>query len=296
MGRKKSKNKHVKKLLLCLMVFVLGCSLNGCGEFRNKNYSEGWPPFSVLLYGMNTDKARYLLERALEDQGNKNGKLTLFGSEGEIDLEYYRKEDAWGNVETYVESSYFKLDGYKEFSQGDKKRLFKGLDELFGKSESGVWTDENGNTYSIKNVKDGSYSIDVLWCDYNHDSKYAHNIEEKKENDKKDIDNDYNYNQSKKNKNSNSSNEIESKSETCIVCGKNAAHSIEGLNGTLEWYCDEHWDELVHAYDSIVNQHTCIECGKLATHSIVGLNGTDEWYCDEHWNEMMDVYNQIIGG
>ncbi|MBR0410076.1 MAG: hypothetical protein IJI25_03605 [Eubacterium sp.] len=42
-------------------------------------------------------------------------------------------------------------------------------------------------------------------------------------------------------------------SHTCLECGKSANHSITGLNGTLEWYCDQHWQEMQEMYNKITN-------------------------------------------
>lgn len=38
----------------------------------------------------------------------------------------------------------------------------------------------------------------------------------------------------------------------CLECGKPAYMAVEGLNGTEEWYCEEHWKELVELMDTIL--------------------------------------------
>ena len=39
----------------------------------------------------------------------------------------------------------------------------------------------------------------------------------------------------------------------CEQCGKSATHSIRGLNGYDEWYCDEHWQQMQDALDYMLN-------------------------------------------
>lgn len=39
----------------------------------------------------------------------------------------------------------------------------------------------------------------------------------------------------------------------CEQCGKSATHSIQGLNGYDEWYCDEHWQQMQDALDYMLN-------------------------------------------
>ena len=39
----------------------------------------------------------------------------------------------------------------------------------------------------------------------------------------------------------------------CEQCGKTAAHSIRGLNGYDEWYCDEHWQQMQDSLDYMLN-------------------------------------------
>lgn len=39
----------------------------------------------------------------------------------------------------------------------------------------------------------------------------------------------------------------------CEQCGKSANHSILGLNGYDEWYCDEHWNEMQNMYDYMMD-------------------------------------------
>lgn len=39
----------------------------------------------------------------------------------------------------------------------------------------------------------------------------------------------------------------------CEQCGKSASHSIRGLNGYDEWYCDEHWNEMQNMFDYMMD-------------------------------------------
>lgn len=37
-------------------------------------------------------------------------------------------------------------------------------------------------------------------------------------------------------------------SHSCMECGKSASHSMTGISGQTEWYCDKHWEELKEMY------------------------------------------------
>ena len=40
---------------------------------------------------------------------------------------------------------------------------------------------------------------------------------------------------------------------SCEECGKPASHSMKGLNGTLEWYCNDHWKQMQEMLDYMMN-------------------------------------------
>ena len=94
-------------------------------------------------------------------------------------------------------------------------------------------------------------------------------------------------------------------SHSCEVsdCTKPGTESYLGLSGNTEWYCQEHYDEMISMVDDmedvvgfeIDNSHSCEVCSRAGTHSIVGISGQLEYYCTEHYNEMQDMLELFTG-
>ena len=94
-------------------------------------------------------------------------------------------------------------------------------------------------------------------------------------------------------------------SHSCEVsdCTKPGTESYLGLSGNTEWYCQEHYDEMISMVDDmedvvgfeIDNSHSCEVCSRAGTNSIVGISGQLEYYCTEHYNEMQDMLELFTG-
>ena len=92
---------------------------------------------------------------------------------------------------------------------------------------------------------------------------------------------------------------------TCEECGKNATHSIE-LFGQLEWYCDDHYEQVMRTLDKMENDvgnskssvHTCQApgCNKEGSRQITGVYGTTEYYCSEHYQQMLEIMESMTNG
>ncbi len=86
-------------------------------------------------------------------------------------------------------------------------------------------------------------------------------------------------------------------------CTKPGTESYVGLSGNTEWYCQEHYDEMISMVDDMENDvgfeidssHSCEVCSRAGTHSIVGISGQLEYYCTEHYNEMQDMLELFAG-
>ena len=90
----------------------------------------------------------------------------------------------------------------------------------------------------------------------------------------------------------------------CEECGRVASHSMTGVaSGKLEWYCDEHWNEIQGIIGNMekdvgegpASKHQCQAsgCSKEGTHQIVGISGEYEYYCTEHYQAIVDMYNKM---
>ena len=86
-------------------------------------------------------------------------------------------------------------------------------------------------------------------------------------------------------------------------CMNEGTESYPGISGETEWYCQEHYDEMMDIIGMMeedvgsgtASKHTCEACSKEGTYSIVGLSGETEYYCTEHYNEMVDILEMLIG-
>lgn len=88
-------------------------------------------------------------------------------------------------------------------------------------------------------------------------------------------------------------------------CRKIGTHSITGISGQTEWYCDDHYREILDILDMMEkdvgkgssSKHICEAggCTKEGTHSIIGFSGQTEYYCSEHYQEMEAIISMMIG-
>ncbi len=88
-------------------------------------------------------------------------------------------------------------------------------------------------------------------------------------------------------------------------CTKEGTNKVMGLNGTYEYYCDTHYNEMNSIIDkmetdvgkSSSSKHQCMAdgCSKEGTNKIMGLNGTYEYYCSEHYREMEEIIKMLLG-
>lgn len=86
-------------------------------------------------------------------------------------------------------------------------------------------------------------------------------------------------------------------------CMREGIKSYSGISGETEWYCQEHYDEIMDIIGMMeedvgtgtASKHTCEVCSKEGTHSIIGISGETEYYCTEHYNEMSEILNMLSG-
>lgn len=86
-------------------------------------------------------------------------------------------------------------------------------------------------------------------------------------------------------------------------CTNEGTKSCLGISGETEWYCQEHYDEMMDIINMMeedvgagsASKHTCEACSKEGTHSIIGLSGETEYYCTEHYNEMVEILSMMLG-
>lgn len=84
-------------------------------------------------------------------------------------------------------------------------------------------------------------------------------------------------------------------------CSRIGTKSYSGVSGEVEWYCQEHYDEMMDIIGMMekdvgkgtASRHTCEVCSKEGTHSIIGLSGETEYYCTEHYNEMSEILEAL---
>lgn len=104
--------------------------------------------------------------------------------------------------------------------------------------------------------------------------------------------------------NSSQNNDTSQETHFCEECGRVASHSMTGVaSGKLEWYCDEHWNEIQGIIGNMekdvgegsASKHQCQAsgCSKEGTHQIVGISGEYEYYCTEHYQAIVDMYNKM---
>lgn len=104
--------------------------------------------------------------------------------------------------------------------------------------------------------------------------------------------------------NSSQNNDTSQETHFCEECGRVASHSMTGVaSGKLEWYCDEHWNEIQGIIGNMekdvgegsASEHQCQAsgCSKEGTHQIVGISGEYEYYCTEHYQAIVDMYNKM---
>ena len=107
---------------------------------------------------------------------------------------------------------------------------------------------------------------------------------------------------------SSTNSETQSSTHTCETsgCYKAGTHAITGLNGTPEYYCDEHYKEINDVIGMMeedvgtgaYSEHICevSGCNKEGTRSIIGFSGSTEYYCTQHYNEMIETMNDLMKG
>lgn len=84
-------------------------------------------------------------------------------------------------------------------------------------------------------------------------------------------------------------------------CTKEGTKSYIGISGKTEYYCYEHYNEIMDIIgdmeDDVGNgkysKHTCEVCSKEGTHSIIGISGNTEYYCTYHYYEMKDLLEKL---
>lgn len=88
---------------------------------------------------------------------------------------------------------------------------------------------------------------------------------------------------------------------TCEVtgCYKEGKKTIVGFSGNLEYYCQNHYDEMQAIVDYMeqdvgrgsASKHQC----EVSGCSKEGFNQVGvEWYCTEHYNEMINLLAEIL--
>ncbi len=84
-------------------------------------------------------------------------------------------------------------------------------------------------------------------------------------------------------------------------CYKEGIISVTGFSGEPEYYCQDHYDEMLDIIGKMeqdvgngeYSKHQCEECSKEGTHELIGLSGQTEYYCTEHYNELIDLINEL---
>lgn len=84
-------------------------------------------------------------------------------------------------------------------------------------------------------------------------------------------------------------------------CYKKGVKEYVGISGKTEYYCNEHYQEIMDIYSSMeedvgggsYSTHTCEVCDKEGTYSIIGFSGNLEYYCTEHYYEMKDLLESL---
>ena len=80
-------------------------------------------------------------------------------------------------------------------------------------------------------------------------------------------------------------------------CNKTATHTITGISGKNEYYCDQHYKEMQDTLTDMAEsvKHTCEApgCSKEGTYSITGISGRTEYYCSNHYQEMRDMIDDM---
>lgn len=119
---------------------------------------------------------------------------------------------------------------------------------------------------------------------------------------KKTVDND----QDQKSSQMNTTQTNSTSEHICDVdsCNKEGTNKYLGLSGQYEYYCDEHYKEMMDIIDSMesdvgkgsASRHLCEVdgCNKEGTYSIEGISGSMEYYCTEHYNEMEKMLENML--
>lgn len=84
-------------------------------------------------------------------------------------------------------------------------------------------------------------------------------------------------------------------------CLKEGIKTIIGFNGTTEYYCSSHYQEIQDILNMMeedvgsgaYSKHQCEECSKEGTHEIIGFSGITEYYCTEHYNKIVETINMM---
>ena len=87
-------------------------------------------------------------------------------------------------------------------------------------------------------------------------------------------------------------------------CNKAGKNKMVGVSGDYEYYCQQHYDEIMKVVDSMetdvaggnASKHICevSGCRKEGTNGIKGVSGNIEYYCTEHYNEMNRLLENML--
>ena len=85
-------------------------------------------------------------------------------------------------------------------------------------------------------------------------------------------------------------------------CVKSGTKKYSGISGKTEYYCNEHYNEIMNMMGkmesdvakSSYSKNTCEVCSKEGTYSIKGISGQREYYCSKHYYEMKDLLESLL--
>lgn len=295
--------KNLGILLLIIMVFTIcSCSYNENDKtITTTEFEEGtvdgtrisMQPYLVTL-GQKTENGSITMSQ--EDIDNAD-KINFMGKDGTVEQKFDSNSFIIDEV-IWMSNEICNVDEYYEFVHK--------VDEFFQVEYRDLESAKTISCYTF-DYSDEEYPCEVtLAYDNNRQIPFItwrYTLNNTSNNTTEAI--------SSTTENVTSSTEATSKDNTfsenyCIVdnCYREGNHSMIGLSGEKEYYCDTHWKEIQDTLDNMesdvgnsdTSKHKCIvsECDKEGTYSIVGLNGTLEYYCSEHYYEMKELLEQML--
>lgn len=230
---------HTSNMIKIVIVSIIILAL-ATGVFTNRSSKANSTKISpyIDLVGQEIKDNNLTISQELYDEINKVFLCGYYGTISATSTIYHPNisDDGVVSAITWTSNSALTKSDYTKFI-----KIFKR--QYTPKKELKI-VSENDNTCI---ATDGDLQIKISIADNKVSVKWAlENEEETSVTNSTDSDN---Y-QKPSGKSYNSSSSYSDKSyHTCIQCGKRANHSITGLNGTLEWYCDDHWNQMREMLD-----------------------------------------------